>query len=224
MINVPFSLQQKILHHIILHTYDLNEIGFMNGKAGIVSTLYIAGRTLKEPVYTDFADILFDNIIENMHKGLPIYFYNGICGIGWCLNFLLHEKFIFGNTSEICEDINKIIMQINPNRLDDSMSFGFKGLIHYVLANISVSNNVPFDKDFLKNLYKRAINTQNIANDYDLKILCQNYCNFLENKEWEYQFKIEQFINIQTHITEKNYKQQELSLYKGLCGSFLKMI
>lgn len=223
MATVSFTLQQKILHHVILHAYEQKETGMMNGRTGIAATLYTVGRKMKNEALTDFADKLLDDTIEKMYKGMPLYFYNGLCGIGWCMDFLLYERYLSGNPSEICADIDKAVMQVNPERLDDGLAFGFKGLLHYVLADILVCEETPFDAEFLADVYHRATRSQGVTADNELKGLCREYRNFYEYNEWQYSFKIESLVsNALPQVTEQNYKQQNLSLYDGLCGSLIK--
>ena len=141
------------------------------------------------------------------------------------MDFLLHEGFVSGDPSEVCADIDKAVMQVNPLRLDDSLEFGFKGLLHYVLAGMTLCRGAAFDKDFLEMVRQKAIMAQAATTDDELKSLCRDYCLSYESKEWNYQFNIESFISdTLPRVFVQNYRQQDLSLANGLCGVLIKMM
>lgn len=225
MASESFTLQQKILHRVMLGACGQDSPGLMDGMAGTAATLYMAGRKLGTAACTNLADKLVDRIVGSIRKGMPHCFYNGLCGIGWCMDFLLHEGFVSGDPSEVCADIDKAVMQVNPLRLDDSLEFGFKGLLHYVLAGMTLCRGAAFDKDFLEMVRQKAIMAQAATTDDELKSLCRDYCLSYESKEWNYQFNIESFISdTLPRVTEQNYRQQDLSLANGLCGVLIKMM
>jgi lantibiotic modifying enzyme len=192
---VPFTLEQRLLYHLILHTFHQNNMGLLDGRMGTSITLFLVGRETGEKAYTNLAEKLLDSIIENIRKDLPIYFPNGLCGICWGIDFLLHEGFIKGKSDEICSEMDKSIMQINPARLNYSLEYGLQGFLHYVLAHLTVCKDNPFDDNFMNSLFL-AIKDIPISNiNQELKRMCDLFRNNYKGKPLEYSFNIRNFIN-----------------------------
>lgn len=217
-----FTLRQKILHHVILHSFDEKAKGLLVGRMGMVVALYLVGRESGKIACLNLADRILETIVEHLDKGQSFCFSSGLCGIGWGIDFLLHEHFIDGNPEEICENLNATIMQVNPEKLDYSLAYGLEGLLHYVLAHISSCGKMPFDYSFLKSLYKAVEKVPLISVSRGLYQLCDSYRCVYEGRSQKYQFSITDFIHSSCrNITECNYMQQDLSLASGLCGSLL---
>lgn len=217
--------QYKILNHLVLHVFEMPGLGLMDGRMGGAITFFLIGRKFKESVLIDFAEKLLDNVIGNIAKNTPFSFSSGLCGIGWGLDFLLHEHFISGDPVEICEEIDKNIMQINPKRIEHSLEWGLKGLLHYVLAHLTICKRPPFDAPFMDILYSKVKTVYSHEKDEDLRELCYNVCNFYERKNWNYSFQIDKFISEKCkNATELKLPHEDMSLSTGLCGFLLQKI
>ena len=75
---------------------------------------YIYSRFANEPLYKEFGDDLLDDISKQRLNNDQISFENGLCGIGWGIEFLIRNNFITGNTNVILEDFDKVICSIKP--------------------------------------------------------------------------------------------------------------
>ena len=82
--------------------------GLLNGKMGICIFLYHLSRYMKNDQYKYFADNLLEDIIASLHDK-DLSFVDGLCGIAFGINYLIHNKFIDGNPEDILEDIERII-------------------------------------------------------------------------------------------------------------------
>lgn len=101
---VQFTLEQRILHALMLRTYSLNDVGLMSGKMGVLLALANYNRLVLSDVYEDFADELMDEILSKIHKLLPLGLGNGLCGVAWGVEFLIQNGLMEGVGVEICED------------------------------------------------------------------------------------------------------------------------
>lgn len=227
--NMHFTIEQKIVHHLILHTFSSDNIGLFNGKTGIALAFYIIGRKQANNILTSFGDKLLENIIENINKSLSHNFHNGLYGIGWSIDFLLHKGFIEGKSYEICQELDKQIMKISPNRLDTSLEFGVEGLLHYVMAHLyncsKQQDKQPFDCAFLKELYHKVLSISINEMNLKLKLLCDSYTSFFTNNKLIYDYDPTNFIKAQELIiNENNIKDIPLFLSNGLSGYLIKKL
>lgn len=216
-----FSLHQKVLHHVICKSYDATSPGLLNGSMGICITLYCLSERHCSKAIKTFADHLLDTCIGNISIDTSIGFSNGLCGIAWGIDFLLYRNYITGNSKKICEDIDKRISQICPQRLDCSLEYGLKGLLHYLLAhsyNSSYHSN-SFNCDFLSEVYTLTCKMVATTLDEDMRYLCKNYIGWYNGETWDYTFCLNHFIKLDLReITEENYQLYPIQLKSGLCG------
>ena len=222
---VSFTLKQRMLHHLILHAFQQNNMGLLDGRMGTAITLFLIGRDVEEKACAILAEKLVDSIVEGIRKDMPIYFSNGLCGICWGIDFLLNEGFIKGNSGEICHEMDKAIMQINPARLSYSLEYGLLGLLHYVLAHLTVCRENPFDDSFMNSLFLTLtdIDMPISTNYQELQRMCDLYRSYYEGKPLEYSFNIRNFIQDScSKVTEQNFRQIGISLSTGICGNLLE--
>lgn len=219
--SIQFSLHQKILHHVICKSYDVISPGLLKGSMGVCITLYCVSERDRSKAVRTFADRLLNICIENISIDTSIGFSNGLCGIAWGMDFLLQRNYITGNSKKICEDIDRRISQICPQRLDCNLEYGFKGLLHYLLAhsyhNSRYSNS--FNQDFLSEVYTLTCKMVTTTYDEDMRYLCKNYIGWYNCETRNYTFSLNRFIKSDwKEITEENYQSYPIQLASGLCG------
>ena len=149
----------RIARYLIINAGFLSDISLCHGKMGIAIFFFHYGRYSGNSVYTEFAWDLIDDIYKNIHNGLPVNFENGLCGTGWGIEYLVQHKFIEGDTGEVLEDLDKLVMERDPRRITDlSFEKGLGGIHYYV----SVHTHSPFcsapafDPVYLEELKQRA--------------------------------------------------------------------
>lgn len=148
------NLLQRIARHLMINASFLNNLGLYHGKMGIVLFFAHYARYTGESLYDEFAGELLDEICDEIYTDLPIDFENGLCGIGWGVEYLLHNNFIEGDSDDILSDIDQKVMEKNLRRMSDfSLSTGLKGISCYIDERINSlsrkSVTIPFDKDYL---------------------------------------------------------------------------
>ena len=226
--NQLFDNKQRIIHCLLLNAPFMSCIGLLNGKMGIVLAFYIYYRHTDCKIYEEFADDLLNNTLECIDNDIDFSFSNGLAGIGWGIEYLIQRGVVAGTVEEICEDIDKKIMETDPRRiLDFSLDTGLEGLLHYVLIHISASvkQNIqlPFDEMYLKDLYtvlKQVCQKKDVCNSF--KTLSDIYIDFIEKQqEIVYPLDIYSFINIDMFDVDK-IMSYPLNLKCGLAGLLLK--
>lgn len=227
--NQQFNQEQQIIHYLLLNAPFIPSVGLLTGQVGISLAFYAYYRHTECAVYGDFAGELLDNALESLDKSIDIAFSNGLAGIGWGIEYLILNGFVDGYGVEICENIDKKIMESDPRRISDlSLEQGLEGLIHYVLIHISASikQNVrlPFDSLYLNDLYtvvKQACQEE-IPDSF--RSLVEIFMNFIEKREpIDYPLHLFSFIDI-VHFDTDKLTDYPLGIKNGLAGLLLKKI
>lgn len=122
------ALLKRIADHQMLHGSFRRDLGVLNGKMGIVLFFFHYARYTGRVLYEDFAGEMLEEVIQELHSDLPIRFSDGLCGIGWGVEYLIQNAFIEGDSDEILEDLDQKIMEWDPRRATDlSFESGLEG-------------------------------------------------------------------------------------------------
>lgn len=92
-------LLNRIAQRLILHSSYLENVGLCNGKMGIVLFFAHYFRYTQNSLYDEFASELFEEIYEDITNKLPVDIENGLCGIGWGIEYLLQQGFMPGDSN-----------------------------------------------------------------------------------------------------------------------------
>lgn len=226
------SLIEKISNILMLKSKFITDIGLLDGKMGIAISFANLSRHLSNDVYYDYMGDLIDEIMDNVHKGLDISFMSGLSGIGWGIEYLIQNNYIECCGGDICEEIDKRIMEIDPRRISDiSLDTGFEGLLHYIIYHIQGAirqkNILPFDEVYLTDIYSvcNEISTINDI-DYMLKKMVKSYKLFYVNRLIieDYEANLFEFITLDLAFKENKLSNYSLGMRNGLGGALLQTI
>lgn len=227
------TLKKKIVpinQHIILNAFNLNDPGLFRGKMGIILYFYIFSRYHNEQIYEDFASELLLDLFGEINTQIPFFLDDGLCGIGWGIEFLVQHNYIPGETNEILSDADQYIMQIDPMRLvDDKMDKGLLGLVHYVttrLTSMARNHTIPFDPGYLKSLYNIIVEKEQIS-PRNLHPIFKEYTDYYQqpySKKIEFDLSLLDGSPEITTINELNIRTYPLGISNGLSGVCLKKI
>lgn len=135
-----FSEEEECLHHLIIHANDIpRALGLFNGKAGIMLVLAHYARARKKKIIEKVSDFLMSSILENLDDTTSIGFGDGLAGIGWSIEYLIRYGYLKGIGIDICESIDKKIMEFDIRRSNDfGIEHGLEGLFYYWLSRQKV--------------------------------------------------------------------------------------
>ena len=180
--NINFINSDRIAHALMLKSFFLNDAGLFEGQMGIVLALSEYSRKKEEDAFFDFSFDLLENILLKVNKGLTFSLSNGLAGIGWGIEYLIQNKFVEGSGVEICDEIDKKIMEVDPRRIFDlSLNTGFEGLLHYIIYHLQGALNtntefgLPFDDRYLSDLYKICKMLNERIQDLSISLLLDVY-------------------------------------------------
>ena len=225
-----FDAERTIIHELLLRSSLIQDIGLLQGKMGLVIFFMYYHQYTKEALYEDVANELLDEIVEGLHKDLPITFDSGLPGIGWGIDYLIHKGFIGGDSKEICEEIDHKIMETDPRRMTDySFETGLGGILLYVLThNKTVSDqkqDPPFDTTYLNDLYTACVKARsdNTA-PTETQELIECYITSQETRTIP-NYSIWNFPRLTQGIqdfNERKVTQYSLGIKQGLAGALLE--
>ena len=149
---------EEALAYLAINSSYLGDLGLFHGKIGIALFFFEFAQVSHDVSYEGLAENLLGEIYDEIHYDLPINLENGLCGIGWGMEYLVQHGLMEGDTDEILADIDQKVMEINPLRMKDfSLRRGLGSIAFYVLARLNAirkSNTLPFDDTYLEALQK----------------------------------------------------------------------
>lgn len=221
--SVDFSLDQQIIHHLMLKSGFLKDVGLLHGKMGIAILFYHYSKYTGNEVYEDFASDLLDDICDNLHKELPIGFDSGLAGVGWGIEYLIQNHFVKGNSNEICEELDHKVMNIDPRRMSpDFLETELPGILNYVLLRIKGAtdqhNALPFDKTYINDLFQVVNSLDKKNKSPELIYEINQFTDFVAGIQLvNTSLDLKSFIEISS-IKEKRMQSYPLGLKNGLAG------
>lgn len=169
--NLNYSISKSlrdIADKELLTSLFMNDYSLMNGKMGRAVFFALLSRVTGNHWYEDFAGELVYSINQNITNQTPINFANGLCGIGWGIEFLKYRGFIDENTDDILSEIDIAVMERDIRRItDESLETGIRGILAYVICRLLSSRDtsyVPFDEAYLSN-FERIITKLKISKE-----------------------------------------------------------
>lgn len=227
-----FELNKRILHKLLIKSYNMSNLGLLSGKMGIAIFFLHYSQNTKQSVFEDYALDIIQKIYNQINQYTPLDMDSGFIGIGWGIEYLLQNKMVEAEELDICKFINIKIMETDPQRITDfSLDKGLEGLIHYVLIHYHGLTNkktsFSFDDKYLKDLYNAVCSISQKNINIRLAAVIRSYKTFFENGidniKVDYKPNLYDFIN-EIEVNENNYYTLPLGLNYGLAGYMLNSI
>jgi len=132
-----YPLLLRIARYLMLHGSFCDSLGLLTGKTGIAIFFYHYARYTGKRIYNDFAGELIEEIYKEINVNTPLNFKDGLCGIAWCIEYLIQNGFVDADPDEVLEDLDKRIMEWDVRRITDySLETGLAGIACYVISRI----------------------------------------------------------------------------------------
>lgn len=229
MVIEEFKLSERMVHHLMLQSYFINDMSMWYGQMGIAIVLSYYSQYTNNRVYLDYSLCLLNKIADNINNCKALSFSSGLLGIGWGVEYFLQKGFIEGDGVEICQSIDRNIMEINVHRIPDlSLENGVMGLLHYTIYHIQgalkIGSKLPFDQSYYTDLYNLCTTLRKKKNtSKSLNTLLDVYINFCHIQTIDnYTFLVSDFIKIETNKLDKEIHSYPLGLREGLAGILFK--
>ncbi len=132
---------------VTLSKYDEKPLGLFKGQSGISLYLFNLGKLTNDPTYDDWANEVLESIIINIRAVFANHsFANGLCGIGWLIEYLAQNRFIENNTNEILSDLDDLFKDSIFNLLDFSLTNGLLSYGMYFLSRLTNPENFNIEQ------------------------------------------------------------------------------
>lgn len=227
MVTSNFTDIERTTHYLMLNSYFLEDTSLWYGQTGIALAFYDYFIYTENQIYSDFVSFLIDNISKRINRDRVLSFASGLLGIGWGIEHLIQKGFIKGESVEICEEIDQVIMEFNLERFSDlSLENGIEGLLHYVIYHlqgaIKQESKLPFDNEYLYDLYKLCIKLEKQDISESLGLLLNTFKTFYLSMTLDnYKFSTIDFTAVTSKNLERKISFYPLGLRNGLAGILL---
>ena len=162
--NLTPSTYEQALTYLTINSSFTGDLGLFHGRMGIILFFAHYARATQSKHYEDFAGYLLDELYEEIHEDLPVNLENGLCGIGWGIEYLVQQGFMEGDTDEILADIDRKVMELDPLRMTNlSFRRGLAGIAFYVIVRLNAHREaslLPFDAAYLTSLQQALERTE----------------------------------------------------------------
>lgn len=147
---------KQIVDYFLLNGTFHRDVSLFHGKTGMSLFFFLYASQTHNPWYEEFAGELLEDVCNCLSASLPVTFSDGLCGIGWSIEFMKRQGFIEGDTDEILNEIDARVMERDVRRLTDtSLETGLKGIVAYVNSRLDsrrTSDYLPFEPTYLNEL------------------------------------------------------------------------
>lgn len=218
---------EQTLSYLVINSSFVSSIGLFHGKMGLVLFFSFYARHSNNNQYNQLAYDLLDEIYEDIDKNVLLNFENGLCGIGWAIEFLVQNGYMQGDTDEILEDIDKQIMKYNVCRISDlSFRSGLAGIVYYVCTSLIAfrgNKALPFDLVFLENLKDALLYARFSETDEVPLCLTETYLNALRGIHPD-KLNLLALLQLSESQIPEDFQSVLLGLKDGLAGVLLQLI
>ena len=215
--------QHKLFKQILLRSSSLSSAGLWYGTVGCILFLAQYDHLKNNDLYEELIVELIDGIYTNINNTQNINLGDGLCGIALGLAWLVHHNLMEGDINDILENVDNRIMERNPIRITDySLETGLAGILYYVLYRLQVAQelnlNIPFDKAYLKDLYKASLRVINNLNNLESYEMASWFIAYMQKNSIKLEIpNLIKMIN-SFQISESSINSYNLGLKNGLSG------
>jgi len=167
---------EKIFNHLLLNVFYLKNQGLYYGKTGCLlffahfAKLY--NDEVTDEVVSEIIDDIFASVVNIQELGIP----NGLCGIGWGVEYMIQNQLMEGDTDDVLVNLDRVIYSKEIKTVASCPDFS--DILKYITVRLTSccgeSKNLPFPRDYLSELYqtaKKQADIQDFAMGNEVNIL-----------------------------------------------------
>jgi glycosyltransferase involved in cell wall biosynthesis len=207
---------------------SMQDIGLLKGRMGLAIFLFHYAQFSEQEQYTALAEKTLEELLKDIKADTHYSFATGLSGIGWGIEYLHRRGFVEGDTSEILEDFDKKVMEVNPLRAFNlSRDYGLGGIVLYLLARLYTieveGNKNPFDSEYLASVCERI---KTVVEQRDISCDCLDvFLEFMYYYEEQQPIEQPEIYDAWCLLNPVNMFIQDLPLgLQGAAGVGLKLI
>jgi hypothetical protein len=144
--DMQITKYQNLITDLILNSHFIDNIGLLHGKMGLAIQFYQLARKTGNQAFDIVAGELIDNITSDLSFELPPDFENGLGGIGWGIEFLIQNRFLDPDgTDLLLAEFDKRIFRTFLKDVPTNINLlnGVLGTGHYFLMRVRGAEQAP---------------------------------------------------------------------------------
>jgi len=143
--------------------FDLKDgypIGLADGKMGLCIYYYYIGRIFNNTDYKQKAELLIDEVFEQIKITKILDIKNGLGGIGLGIEYLIENKYVAGDSNDILADIDNTLFKhiCNLDKLKNDDLYPHLQLIYYFTVRLKKQKKNSENEHLFKDAVINAIN------------------------------------------------------------------
>jgi len=216
---------QKIYNHLLLNKIYLTNPGLYYGKTGCLLFFAHYARLFEDDVNGEIVSEITDDIFASVGAETAMGIQQGVCGIGWGVEYILQNRLMEGDSDEILADLDQMILRKEVKTIVSHPDF--TGIVRYVAVRLTSpcggGTDIPFPQDYLTELYQAAANHP--ASMSDLSI--QNDINTIRKTMAAGRFSEKPLVlscDMLGQVSIDRFPLIPLGLYNGLSGLGIKLL
>ena len=168
------TIKDNALHYLLTDV-DMIGMGLLKGKSGQSLFYFLYSRYCGYPVIEDYAEDLLYEVTGSITNETPIWFENGLAGIGWVVIYLYQNQYIDGDVNIILNCCDRLLTKRDVRRINDlSLEKGLRGIACYVSARIEMDLDHPLlDDQFIHELFERCKDLGVSQYSVSMEALCE---------------------------------------------------
>ena len=153
-----FDKIRKIFNHLLLNVIYISDIGLYFGKTGFLLFFAHYAKLTVDDVDDEIVAEIIDDIFHSVGNLSSMSIPDGVCGVGWGVEYILQNKLMEGDSDEILADLDKMIFSKGVESILSNPYF--TDILRYIAIRLTSlcgkSKDIPFPRNFLLELYQSA--------------------------------------------------------------------
>ncbi|MCL1933936.1 MAG: glycosyltransferase [Candidatus Azobacteroides sp.] len=135
---------ERIIQNLMIDNTVNNDLGLLYGKMGKVIFFFHYYQFTGNDLYENYAMQLIEEIRYMINYNIPVYYENGLAGIGTGFEYLAQNRFIDNNTNDILAECDDLIYKATFDTPVSNFSLlnGYMGLARYWTFRLQNNTNI----------------------------------------------------------------------------------
>jgi len=214
----------RIYNHLLINVEYLSNHGLYYGKTGCLIFFAQVARLFDDEIADEVVVELINEIFSSIGNIFSLNIPDGLCGIGWGVEYILQNQLMEGDSDYILADLDKMIQN---NQIETVISSDvLADVIQYVAIRLTsicgLNRDNPFPCSYLLELYQAAQNTK-IISDFSIN----NYINIIKKVLEKGRFRRKPLIltlEMTGQVSFDKFPFIPLGLHNGLSGLGIKLL
>ena len=171
--------------------------GLVQGEMGQVLMLLLYARQIGCKGVEDLGVEWLEDLCGRLSKHASMGMFDGLCGIGWAIEYLSQNRYIEVDSDDFLEDIDRAVQDGMPRHIKDvSFGYGLAGILYYVsirLGRRRENTHSPFEQSFLNEIHEAA-HRSSFFHVFPWSKLLADFDNQLSGKEYMIPYMMERLM------------------------------